>query len=118
MPRRPASGHSRCGTVNDRFSTGAAGPRGVSLAVLTGILALPLIAATALAQSGAPTPMARAETVARATIVNPVTLRIGRTGEAARIERGTQGSVIVPRPVIRDCPDTAPRCATIVFDLP
>jgi hypothetical protein len=90
---------------------------------LASIFALPLIAATAVAQSGAPVTAVRAEAIARATIVSPVTLHIGQTGEDARIEQATPVGQIVPRPVLRECPgsvrpDAARPCTTIVFDLP
>jgi len=84
------------------------------------MLSLPLLAAVAMAQTGAPERSgARAEAVARATIVSPARLIIEPGARSARIDE-TSPSLAKPRKTRRPCDATATSqsCLTIVFDLP
>jgi hypothetical protein len=119
MPHRPASGHSRCGTVKKRFTTGCKRHRSATVTAMASALILSLIAAAAIAQS-APAPSgARAEATARATIISPARLRIAKDGRTAQVELRGPIATITPRATERPCPaDAAPPCPAIVYDLP
>jgi hypothetical protein len=79
-----------------------------------------LIAAAALAQSDTPSaPQARAEAVARATIVNPATLRVDAKARATLTQSSTAALKIQQRITDRPCPTPeAKACKIMVFDLP